>query len=174
MVKDVKKKICLLGDGAVGKTSLIKRFVDNAFEDEYVTTIGTRLSKKEVFTVYSEEKYNITLMIWDIMGQPGFRDLLKTAYLSNAEGGIVVCDVTNKNSLRDLHAWIEMVNSVVEDIPLVFLANKADLKNKAEFGIWDLEEAVKKFGDHKCMQSSAKTGENVEEAFNYLAEMIIK
>src|SRR3990170_3177750 len=119
-VRRMKMKICLVGEAAVGKTSLIRRFVLDDFDDKYIQTLGTKVSKKELSLANpvggSELKVDMT--IWDIMGQKGFRELLKEAYFYGAKGIIAVCDVTRRSTLDDLDDWIEGVYSVTGRIPI--------------------------------------------------------
>src|SRR3972149_6589742 len=92
--KHVKAKICLVGDVAVGKTSLIKRFVHDQFEDRYISTLGAKVSKKEIVIQGNGAAVDVDMTIWDIMGEKGFRELLKEAYFHGAQGVLAVCDVT--------------------------------------------------------------------------------
>ncbi len=171
-----KKKVCLLGDSAVGKTSLIRKYVLDEFSDAYLTTIGTKTSKKKILLEFPENnmKSNVTLMIWDIMGQPSFRNILKEAYFHGANGGIVVCDLTRKETLENISEWVETLTSVVGDIPLVFIGNKHDLDQQAEFGLEDIENVAKKYGDQSCFLTSAKDGRNVDTVFTTIAREMLK
>jgi small GTP-binding protein len=172
--KKMKAKICLIGESAVGKTCLIRRYVLNMFDDKYISTLGTKVTKKNIIIDHStkNEKVDLTFIIWDIMGQKGFRALLKEAYFDGANGIIAVCDVTRKNTLNDLDEWIYSVYEVAGKIPIVLLANKSDLKSNA--GFWDAEvrDFAEKY-DAVWLLTSAKTGENVEDAFNKIGEQVI-
>ncbi|UCG69862.1 MAG: GTP-binding protein [Thermoplasmata archaeon] len=174
--QEIKVKICLVGEGAVGKTSLIKRYVLDAFDGEYLTTIGTKISKKEVtLQVPSDEKeQQVTMLIWDIMGQKGFRELLQEAYFYGAQGIIAVCDITNKMTLEDLEGWIDAAMGVTGKVPIVFLANKYDLKDDAQFNLDELKNFASKYEKSVVLTSSAKTGENVIKAFESLGSEILK
>ncbi|MFQ5883539.1 MAG: Rab family GTPase [Thermoplasmata archaeon] len=171
----MKMKICMVGEGAVGKTSLIRRFVVDDFDDKYLQTLGTKVSKKEIVVDYPEKdmELHIDMTVWDIMGQKGFRELLKEAYFYGAKGVIAVCDVTRKDTLSELDDWIEGVYSVTGKVPIEFLANKVDLKDSMALAENDLEQASKAY-DSRFYFTSAKTGENVEEAFKGLAEKIAR
>src|SRR5207249_10919323 len=100
-MKRVKSKVCLVGEKAVGRTCLGRRFVMNMFDEQYVTTIGTRVSKKEVHnslpTLRSSDQMDMT--IWDIMGEKGFQELLKDAYFYGANGILAVADLTRRRTL---------------------------------------------------------------------------
>ena len=174
--KIMKLKICLVGEGAVGKTSLIKRFVFEAFDGKYVTTLGTKITKKEVMLTHpvNQNDYNVTMLIWDIMGQKGFRELLQEAYFYGAQGIIAVCDITNKETMMELDGWIDSAFNVTGKVPIVFLGNKADLDEKAQFTIDDFREFASKYERSATFLSSAKTGQNVEEAFKALGMEILK
>ncbi len=173
--KRMKMKICLVGEAAVGKTSLIRRFVLDDFDDKYIQTLGTKVSKKEINTIHPDGggPLKVDMTIWDIMGQKGFRELLKEAYFYGAKGIIAVCDVTRRSTLDDLDDWIEGVYSVTGRIPIQFLANKFDLKDQGEFGESEIRQAARAY-DSPSNFTSAKTGENVEAGFQSLAERIAK
>jgi small GTP-binding protein len=172
---NMKVKVCLLGDGAVGKTSLIRRFVNNMFTEDYLLTIGTRTSKKRIVVKKPElqRDFYITLMIWDIMGQISFRKLLHPTYLKGARGALLVCDMTREETLEHLDDWIDSLFVEGQVMPSVFVANKNDLSEHHTFSVNDLDRAASAY-DSPYFVTSAKTGINVEDAFNALGEKIIK
>ncbi len=174
--KSIKRKICLIGEGGVGKTSLIKRFVFDQFSDGYLITIGTKITKKEIVVKNPETQDNltVTMMIWDIMGQKGFREILREAYFFGAQGAIAVCDVTRKETLYELEGWIKSMNDITKDVPLVFIGNKCDLTNEAQLTFKDVKDFALKYSEPTVFLSSAKTGVNVNLAFKTLAEKIAK
>jgi small GTP-binding protein len=166
-----------VGAGGVGKTSLIKRFVFDQFSDGYITTIGTKVTKKEIKYKHpdSDEELNLTLLIWDIMGQRGFRELLQEAYFYGVSGGIAVCDITRKDTLYELKDWINSLYSVEKDVPLIFIGNKSDLIDGAELTFEDVKEFASNYEmGAGVLLSSAKTGVNVNLAFSNLAEKILE
>ena len=169
-----KLKVCLLGDGAVGKTSLIRRFVEDAFNDDYLLTIGTKTSKKRLIIKKTNppREIHLTLMIWDIMGQISFRKLLHPTYLKGARGAILVCDLTRRETLEHLDDWIDSLYIEGKEMPCVFVANKSDLVNQHTFGRAELENVASAY-DSPFFMSSAKTGGNVENAFQALGEKLI-
>jgi len=169
--RHLKLKICLVGEVTVGKTSLIRRFVLDDFDDKYIQTLGTKVSKKEVVVPGADGGVPVDMTIWDIMGQKGFRELLRDAYFYGAKGIMAVCDVTRRSTLDDLDDWIEGVYSVTGQIPIQFLANKIDLKPRAVIDEVQLVQAAKAY-DAPFLFTSAKTGENVEAAFQALARRI--
>ena len=169
-----KLKICLVGDVGVGKTSLIRRYVLDVFDDKYIATIGTKVTKKDVDvknpTTGVQER--VTLLIWDIMGQPSFREVLREAYFYGVQGSLAICDVTSKESLGELRYWIKAMTATTGKVPIVFMGNKCDLREETRIPFQDLEVFAKK-SDSPAMLSSAKTGYNVEQAFQTLVEMML-
>ncbi len=171
--KHIKAKICLVGEVAVGKTSLVKRFVLDTFDDRYVATVGTKVTKRTVPVEWRGAPAKMDLMIWDIMGEKGFRALLKEAYFEGCEGVIAVCDLTRKDTLYDLNNWIALTKKQVGNVPIVFLGNKADLRDRIAVA----EEDLRRLGSiHSApaLLSSAKTGENVETAFAEVAKAVAR
>ena len=167
----MKVKICLVGEGAVGKTCLIRRFIHDQFDDRYISTLGAKVSKKEIHVDTDGTSVDVDMTIWDIMGEKGFRELLKEAYFHGAQGVLAVCDVTRMDTLTDLDEWVAAVVKVTGQIPVEFLANKADLKEQQVLTAADVESAAKTHGA-PFLFTSAKTGENVEHAFSELAKLI--
>lgn len=168
----VKRKILLLGDGAVGKTSLIRRFVVDKFSDDYVTTIGAKVTKKDLRLELGGRTIDLTLMIWDVLGQKGFTGIQDSAF-GGARGVLFVYDVTREETWRSIQEyWTPRVEAVVGSIPRVVVGNKVDLVP----AVADVE------GRHLVLSesltadgflSSAKTGENVEAAFLAIGERVV-
>src|SRR3989442_15111055 len=146
-VRRMKMKVCLVGEAAVGKTSLIRRFVLDDFDDKYIQTLGTKVSKKELAfpKPTGEGPLKVDMTIWDIMGQKGFRELLKEAYFYGARGILAVCDVTRRKTLEDLDDWIEGVYSVTGKNPIEFLGNKVDLKDQIQISEDDMVQAARAY-----------------------------
>lgn len=171
--KRMKAKVCLVGEQAVGKTSLVRRFVLDAFDDSYIATMGAKVLKRDIEV--SDETYGnllVNLVIWDIMGNKSFRDLFKEAFFQGAQGLIAVCDVTRKATLTELESWIKAVSKVAGDIPVQILANKVDLVDDTELAEDDIKEFSDRMGSTYVL-TSAKTGENVEDSFDIVARKII-
>lgn len=172
MPKKVIKKVCLLGDNAVGKTSLIKKYVFDTFDDKYIATIGTKTVKKELIVDYFGKSLNLTLMIWDIIGQKEYRNI-QTMSFEGTSGALVVCDSTRPESLDSLkNYWLPSLRKVAGNVPLVFLANKCDLVDEIKLTTDDLQETSDSFSSNFYM-TSAKTGENVENAFMDLGGRVL-
>ncbi len=167
----MKVKVCFIGDAGVGKTSLIKRFVLDVFDDRYIATIGTKVTKKIVDVKTDDGQAKVMMLVWDIMGQKGFRELLREAYFFGAHGAIAVCDLTNKETLEELRYWIKALTDVAGDVPIVFAGNKSDLETEKVVKEEDLQELATKYKS-KAFTTSAKTGQNVENAFKALATSI--
>ena len=167
----MKVKICLVGEGAVGKTCLIRRFIQDQFDDRYISTLGAKVSKKEIKVTGPNGGADIDMTIWDIMGEKGFRELLKEAYFHGAQGVLAVCDVTRKETLKDLDEWVAAVVKVTGNVPIAFLANKSDLKDQTNITEADVRKAAESY-KAPYLYTSAKTGLNVEAAFAKLAQMI--
>lgn len=161
------KKIVLLGDTAVGKTSLIRRFVDGEFSPKYRATLGTTFSTKTV----QLEDAEVRLSIWDLAGQPLFKGLLRE-YARGAEAAIIVCDATRVATLWSLNSWLEFLKQNIPDIPITLLVNKIDLTDRR--GEWDEHlERIQQGWDSAYYYTSAKTGEGVEEAFLSLSKKMV-
>lgn len=171
--RKLKSKVCLVGEKAVGKTSLIRRYVLNTFDDRYVTTIGTKVSKKELEFTSGDTHIQLDMTLWDIMGEKGFRELLKEAYFYGANAILAVADLTRKKSLEDLDDWIDATIKEAGKIPVMIAVNKIDLEDDAEFGDNESSEIGKAFGA-PFMYTSAKTGEKVQDAFEALGKLVIE
>jgi small GTP-binding protein len=174
--KPIKLKLWLIGESCVGKTSLIKRFVFDDFDDEYICTIGTKITKKEMIIPLgdSHNRHEVHLMIWDIIGHQGFRQLLQQAYFFGTHGLIAVCDTTRENTLKELEGWMEAVLDITKEIPVVFLGNKCDLEDEMQVSPSELSDFATKYKKTHVFLSSAKTGHNVDLAFKTLGEDILK
>ncbi len=173
----MKTKVCLVGEAAVGKTSLIRRFVQDVFDDSYITTLGAKVSKKEIQVEIPEKDLLIQMdmVLWDIMGEKGVRDLLREAFFSGAKGILGVCDLTRYSSLKELDDWVQSVFQVVGEIAVVYAVNKVDLRDEVMllYGEQDIELSAQAF-DATYFYTSAKTGEHVQMIFQRLAEDIVR
>ena len=162
----------MIGDGAVGKTSLIRRFVHNEFDDKYITTMGANVSKKVLGVnklqedATEEVDISITLSIWDILGQRSYLRL-RPMYYMGADGALVVCDITQRDSMLGLSEWINSLFNITGAIPIIVLANKADLRDREQFDENELQKIADRFRT-KYYYTSAKTGNNVEQSFTDL------
>lgn len=169
--RNLIKKICLLGDGAVGKTSLIRKYVYDAFDDKYLATIGAKVTKK---VVHVEDKdgneVKLAMMIHDIVGQVEFEKIHKQ-YYRGTEAAFLVCDLTRKDTLEHMGWWLESLSEVVGRVPIMLLGNKLDLEDQYEVDFSDVAALAKEFGCPYFL-TSARTGENVEKAFVNLGNRV--
>lgn len=175
VVERYSKKVCLLGDEGVGKTSLIRRFVENTFDDSYIKTIGTKISKKEtVIQGRDGQPVQLNFMIWDILGHKSSKRVPPT-YYAGVEGIMAVFDLTRPETFKDLDVWVSGI--VVEknyEPAVVILGNKSDLKDRIKVSEEELKSMAGKMGAAHFW-TSAKTGENVEAAFHHLGkEMLLR
>jgi small GTP-binding protein len=169
----MKAKIALVGDSGVGKTSLIKRFVQDEFDDKYLHTVGTKVTKLNLTIPHgADTEIDMDLAIFDIMGQRGFRDLVKETFFLDCQGVVAVCDLTSRASLDALSDWIATALEVAGEVPVYILVNKVDLQDKAEFGEENIAKTAKTW-EAPFVYTSAKTGESVDDAFNALAIEIV-
>ena len=159
----------------MGKSSLIRRYVQSMFDDSYLMTIGVKVSKKVVEVSLPSDPVPITLelSIWDVMGQPQFRELLQEAYFTGVAGIIAVADLTRKETVQALYEWIDRVDRVTSQAPVVIAGNKADLKDRVKVDPADISKLANAFHAESLM-TSAKTGSNVEEAFRILSTRIVE
>ncbi|UCE73410.1 MAG: GTP-binding protein [Methanomassiliicoccales archaeon] len=171
----MKIKICLAGDARVGKTSLIGRYVHDVFGEKYLSTLGTKVSRKEISLEYPERETEIKMeaLIWDIMGQKNFRKLFSEKYFNGANGIIGVCDLTDEQSLKSLYEWINTARRFAGDVPVILLANKNDLIEEIKLRPDDLQKTASDLG-FGYLLTSAKTGENVPQAFLTIGKEIVK
>ena len=162
-----QKKICLLGSFAVGKSSLVRRFVESMFSELYRTTVGVRIHKK---TVELGER-PLNLIIWDLAGEDEFV-VLRTEYLRGASGYILVADVTRRDTLDkaiDLH---KRARTALGKVPFVLALNKTDRVDD-----WDIEEAALEELANEgwpIIRTSAKSGRGVEDTFNRMAQRVVR
>lgn len=171
-LRDILKKVVLLGDGGVGKTSLIARYVVNKFDDKYIATIGTKVSRKDIQVIKPNLIVNLRMMIWDILGQKEYSKI-RSASLGGAQGLVLVGDLSRPDTVESLGSfWLAEAVNAVGKIPTIFVGNKADLVQEDSAGIEVLELLGEKHGA-PVMLVSAKTGENVEAMFTALGEMLV-
>jgi small GTP-binding protein len=161
-------KICLLGEANVGKTSLVYRFIENKFRGNYKSTLGVNLLKKDMKIV----KYgDVSAQIWDLGGQESFKSLRKL-YLEGANGGLVIYDSTKRSSFEKLYDWIQDFKDARGDEPLLLIGNKNDLTDNIKINESEALELVKNH-NMEFISTSAKTGDNVEEAFLRVIKTIL-
>ena len=165
-------KIVLCGDGAVGKTSLRKQYLGLGFETDYLSTMGADFALYD--TTIGDTQ--IRWQIWDLAGQPMFEDVV-TAYYTKIFGGVVVYDVTRKQTFDNVKRWVNNMLSNSgrdKDVPFVLLANKIDLREEGAETV--STEEGQKLADSlgvPFIETSAKSGEGVQDAFARLGKEIL-
>jgi small GTP-binding protein len=171
----ISKKICLVGDFGVGKTSLIRRFVDKQFSDKYLSTVGVKISRKliELSKTEPQKAQEIQLIIWDIEGSNKFK-AIAPSYFQGAKGAIIVADLTREETLHHILEHIQSFLAVNPKSCIVIALNKSDLI-EAEY--LEKVQHLYQINDQKCVLgnylTSAKTGNNVDEIFQVLAHSLI-
>jgi len=171
-LKEILKKVVLLGDGGVGKTSMVARYVIEKFDDKYVATIGTKVYRKDIQLVYPNLIINLRMMLWDILGQKEYSKI-RTASMTGAHGIIAVADLSRPETITSLNDfWLEESVRLGGDLPLVFVGNKLDLVGKESPSSKMIESASAKRGAPVFL-CSAKTGENIELVFRTVGEMLV-
>ena len=159
-------KLVFLGEGGVGKTSLVGRYVYDSFEGDYLATIGAAMHTKPV----KVDETLVKLVVWDIAGQDDFAQLRK-AYYQNASGAFFVFDTTRPETVERIGEWIEALHSSTGKIPIVLLENKIDLESKIDQK--KIKKLAKKHG-FTVIRTSAKDDTNVEEAFTKMTRDILE
>ncbi|MBA3044687.1 MAG: GTP-binding protein [Candidatus Thermoplasmatota archaeon] len=186
-MEEILKKVVLLGDSAVGKTSLMNRFIQNAFSDSYISTVGAKVSKKVVNIKLGHVDYAISFMLWDIIGSEGYKST-QSRHIAGLNGAIVVADLSRPETISKLEEyWIPLLYETTAEImpPILFVGNKLDLVDKehsdkalGDFAALDArvrtESVIKRYNIlEPYVVTSAKTGVGVEEGFRSLAVMMV-
>ena len=168
-------KICIAGNGYVGKTSIKRRYLGMQFKETYMATIGADFTLKE----QSYKNITIKYLIWDLAGQVKYENI-RGSYFLGAKGLMLVYDVTNFLSFEELDNWIDEFRRTVKDpIPIILVGNKIDLREagipaiSTSEGEAKAQELREKYSCHvHFVETSAKTGENIDLAFDNLSEVL--
>jgi small GTP-binding protein len=164
----LQKKICMLGSFSVGKTSLVRRFVESIFSDAYQTSIGVKIDKK----VVRSGNEDVTLVLWDIHGEDVYQKI-RMSYLRGMSAYLLVVDGTRRQTLDDALALNERVVEEAGKVPAVMVFNKSDLAEK-----WEIDAARESeltTAGWTIIRTSAKAGDSVEEVFSKLtAAMLVE
>jgi len=172
-MQDALFKVCIFGDGGVGKTSLVKRYLTGLFTGDSTMTLGVDFHMKK-FEFHGKR---VSLQIWDFAGEDRFRFLLP-GYVKGASGGIFMFDITRRSSLRNFDDWLKIFKEGTEDInfevPIIMIGGKLDLHDRRSVFSKDAVDMAKKFELLDYIECSAKTGENVELIFYKLALELTK
>jgi small GTP-binding protein len=162
----MQKKVCMLGGFAVGKTSLVRRFVSNVFSDHYHTTIGVTVEKKSV----KVDEREVTLVLWDLYGEDEFQRV-RDSYLRGSAGYILVMDGTRKATLDTALALQQTASRTIGAVPFVSIINKSDVRSE-----WEIDErTIEQLRERgwPVLFGSAKLGQGVEELFALLATQMV-
>lgn len=169
----LKFKVLIFGDGGVGKTTLVNRYLSGLFKSNYKITIGADFFMKKLYL----DENKITLQIWDFAGEERFRFLLPR-YVEGSNGAIFMYDMTRYSSILNIYEWLgsfkESFDREMIDIPLIMVGGKLDLDFNRKVSKEDAQELAKKNNIYDCIECSSKTGENVEEIFIKITQMMIK
>ena len=165
---EITYKVLLLGDSSVGKTCFLKRYIDNTFQDAYLSTIGFDFKFKNV-TLNDGKKVKVQL--WDTAGQERFRTIAKS-YYKGAHGIVLIYDVTSKRTYENIRKWLNQIKEEASNrISIILVANKIDCEGEREVSK-DEGESLAKTSGLTLFEASAKDSINVNESFQYLIERI--
>ena len=156
----------MLGATGVGKTSLVRQFVQSIFSDKYHSTIGVKIDKKIVVLPDNE----VNLMLWDIQGEDE-EYKIRSSFLRGASGFLLVVDLTRHETLITAYSIMKMVEREIGELPFLVLFNKEDLREDLEIQPDEIEKVIEH--PSRILQTSAKTGKNVEEAFFRIAQEMV-
>ncbi|NHI88662.1 MAG: GTP-binding protein [Candidatus Thorarchaeota archaeon] len=168
-----KFRIVLLGEAAVGKTSLVRRYTENVFDEEYKQTIGTTFATKDIDVTDGEGNVRtVRLNIWDMGGQSTYREL-RRQFMKGASGAVIVYDVTRPETFMAMNNWFESFKEVCPDSPVIISANKVDLSENRmvpqEPGMM-----LRDWFQAEYFETSAKTGDKVNNVFTRVAEVVLE
>ena len=166
-MKTIQAKLCLLGDFSVGKTSLVRRYVEGYFDDRYLSTIGVKISRKRIL----KDTIQLNLLIWDLAGSEDFKKY-ENSYLRGAAGALIVCDLTRAATFECLPRYYRQIRQVNPDAFAVFVGNKLDLIPKHAPFINPIADFAAECGMPHIL-TSAKTGEQTEAAFLAAGDLIL-
>ena len=169
---DKRCQILLIGDSSVGKTSLIQRYANGIFKEEYLATCGLDLyTKHEIIN-----NMNVLVNLWDTAGQERFKSLTPN-YFKNAEGVMLTYDLTNMESFENLKYWMNSIETNLGDkkifIPIIIVGNKLDKEDERKITKENADKLSKEY-NYKYFETSAKTGEGVDDAVRDLVNQILE
>lgn len=172
----ISKKMCLVGDFGVGKTSLIRRFVDRQFSDQYLSTVGVKISRKniELLGVKQQETLDLQLLIWDLEGHTKFK-AIAPSYLQGASGAVIVADVSRQETIDRIPDHLQLFASVNPKGSVIIALNKSDLVDEDKLA--KLLELVQDLAQEQTLgiyTTSAKTGKDVDVIFQKLAYKMVE
>jgi small GTP-binding protein len=170
-VRKLAKKACLLGDFSVGKTSLVRRFVQGRFDERYLSTIGVKVDRKALSLFTPEGEVALTLMLWDLAGGPDAGPIVPS-YYRGAAGAVIACDLTRPDTLPRVTSYAQGFLEANPNARLVIAANKVDLVEERRLSDEELDAVGSDLGAPLFL-TSAKTGEQVEEMFQQFGLLLV-
>ena len=172
-VERLAEKICVLGDSGVGKTSLVRRYAQDRFDDDYITTCGAKVTVKKIRLDYPERNLQprLSVQIWDVTGEHG--GSLNPAFYRGASGALVVGDAVRLETQLDLWRWIEAFRAEAGDVPVIIVVNKSDIMDRQEFDFLLMDDLASEYGCSYTM-TSARRNDRVDEAFRTLCQSMVR
>jgi small GTP-binding protein len=167
----INKKVCMLGDFAVGKTSLVRRFVYERFEDKYLSTLGVKISRKTVAIPFQNQPVEMAIILWDLAGSEEFNQI-RASYMRGASGIMLVCDLTRPDTFQHLPVYVNDIQQVCPGAQIVLAANKVDLINERRLSSAEIEAYVNP-KNIPYFLTSAKLGDRVESIFQQLGQLML-
>ena len=172
-IKEFVFKIVVLGDAAVGKTSLINQYIEKSFEEDYKPTLGANIIRKDVFV--EEINASVRLIMWDLAGQEKY-NVIRSMYFQGCVGALLVYDITRHNTFETINSkWLKDFKKYVKkEGTYILIGNKIDLKDQRMVSTENGKNFAKKIDASDFIETSAKSGENAEKAFENLVNQILK
>jgi len=169
-LKNYVFKIIVGGNGGVGKTTLLRRYVDGKFDDSSIATVGVDFFIKQV--IY-ENLGNFTLQLWDLGGQQRFRHLLES-FIMGAKGGLLLFDLTKMPKMNDILDWVNIIRMHDLDLPIVLIGTKRDLEEAIAVDDESANSIKNAFNMIKFVKTSSKTGDNIDLVFDIIVKELVK
>lgn len=167
----INKKVCLIGDFAVGKTSLVRRFIYELFDDRYLSTIGVKVSRKVIVLPHQGQQVELALILWDLAGSEEF-DRLRASYVRGAAGVVLICDLTRPDTFHHLLSYWDFLQVACPAAQVVLAANKVDLVDEHRLPLAEIASYAAGLRVPYYL-TSAKTGEQVEDVFRELGRLVL-
>ena len=170
--RELRMKVCVVGTARVGKSSLIRRFVSDTFNEGYAPTVGAEISKAtlDVKLPGGPDPWQVVLMVWDIMGNRNITDLVRESYFRQASGVLAVADLTRPETFDEMDGWVGAVREIAGDVPVAIAGNKLDTVDFRDLDWSPLASTATRFSA-PLLPTSAKTGDNVQVAFSMIARL---
>lgn len=168
-------KVCLVGDKAVGKTSLVQRYLGDELDDEYLHTVEAKVCEPEILLPMElrHETLRVDMTLWDVLGDTPLDESSGAHYLNCAQGLLVICDITRRSTVDSLGEWNAVISPTLRDLPAHVIVSKSDLANDVEVGVDEVFRLGETFSS-PVMVTSASTGSNVKRAFESFVKGIVE